>query len=35
MFGLGFIVGFLIGVIFLAVISCNYVDNEEKNNHRL
>lgn len=34
MFGLGFIVGFLIGVISLAVISYNYVDNEEKDNHR-
>lgn len=34
MFALGFLIGFIAGVIFLAVASCIFVENEEKNNRK-
>ena len=32
MFALGFLIGFIAGVVFLAVTACIFVENEEKNN---
>ena len=34
MFALGFLIGFITGVVFLAVASCIFVENEEKNNRK-
>ena len=34
MFALGFLIGFIAGVIFLGVASCIFVENEEKNNRK-
>ena len=34
MFALGFLIGFIAGVIFLEVASCIFVENEEKNNRK-
>lgn len=34
MFGLGFLIGFITGVVFLAVASCIFVENDENNKHK-
>ena len=34
MFALGLFIGFIVGVVSLAVASCIFVENEEKNNRK-
>ena len=34
MFALGFLIGFITGVVSLAVAACIFVENEEKNNRK-
>ena len=34
MFALGLFLGFIAGVVFLAVAACIFVENEEKNNRK-
>ena len=34
MFALGLFIGFIAGGVFLAVVSCIFVENEEKNNRK-
>ena len=34
MFALGLFLGFIAGVVFLAVVACIFVENEENNKHK-
>ena len=34
MFALGLFIGFIAGIVFLAVVACIFVENEEKNNRK-